>query len=233
MMPDKKGPAGRGFSGLEGMVSDVSAEARQPKPTATPQSNPGPKPAPQGAPQVPPAASRRAVSSTPAEKREPENVVFAPPSKGASAKGWFIGIGIVVVLLWFWGSSGTDDASPPKYTPSATYQSAPAAPTYQPEPRSAPVYSESRPPVGAGHVLDLSQIRYCLAESIRIESMRNFLDDTSEEAVDAFNEFVGDFNARCASYRYRTGTLESARFDVEARRSQLVAQGYARAMQYR
>jgi hypothetical protein len=82
-------------------------------------------------------------------------------------------------------------------------------------------------------VLDSSQIRYCLAEKIRIESMRHYLDDDSDEAVDAFNGFVGDFNARCGSYRYRSGALESARLDVEARRSQLVAEGYARAIGHR
>jgi hypothetical protein len=88
--------------------------------------------------------------------------------------------------------------------------------------------SETQPPVGRGLTLERPQIRWCVAEDIRLEAGRRALHGDRKGDVQRFNEMVQDFNARCASYRYRSGMLQSVRGEVEARRSQLEADGAAR-----
>lgn len=51
----------------------------------------------------------------------------------------------------------------------------------------------------------------------------------SETSVDAFNAEVNDYNARCSNFRYRSGTLEGIRSEVEANRTALTRQGVASA----
>jgi hypothetical protein len=150
-------------------------------------------------------------------------VVVAPQSGGSSGKGWLIVVGIGVLVLVVWGNSGN------KGTPSASYAPASSSTSSQQDYRPAPTYTEERPPAGTGHVLNASQIRYCLAEDIRLEAMRSYLNNYSERAVYAFNLAINDYNSRCGSFRYRSGALQAARRDVEARRGELQAQGFARA----
>lgn len=87
---------------------------------------------------------------------------------------------------------------------------------------------ESMPPTGQNVLLSAPQIRYCLAEEIRIDGSKSSVDNYSDSGVDLFNAYVADFNSRCGSFRYRTGALESARRDVEPYRSQLQAEGRSR-----
>lgn len=87
---------------------------------------------------------------------------------------------------------------------------------------------ESMPPIGQNLLLSTPQIRYCLAEEIRIDSSKSSVDNYSDSDVDLFNAYVADFNSRCGSFRYQTGTLEAARLETESNRSQLEAQGKRR-----
>lgn len=216
-----KDAGGKGFSGLKGMISDVSTEARQTESAARPQ----PEARARGA--ETPAQGERDQHSTPspASRREEPVVVVAPRSGGSSGKGWLIAIGIVIVILVVWSNSGTRGT--PSY--STAPPSPPSPPASQREYRQPPSNTEEKPPVGTGHVLNASQIRYCLSEDIRVEAMRQSLNNYSERAVYAFNMAVNDYNSRCASFRYRAGALESVRRDVEARWAELQAQGIARA----
>ena len=79
----------------------------------------------------------------------------------------------------------------------------------------------SRPSVGRGRRLSLSEIRWCLRQDIRLEAIRSVVSLSSY--VDRFNELVRDYNARCASYRYRSGSLSKARSDVGAVRDKIEA----------
>lgn len=81
------------------------------------------------------------------------------------------------------------------------------------------------PPVGQNLVFSTAQIRYCLAEDIRIDSAKAEINKHIESDVDRFNAMVEDYNRRCGSFRYRSGALESARRDIEPYRSQLQVEG--------
>jgi hypothetical protein len=83
---------------------------------------------------------------------------------------------------------------------------------------------------GKGLVLNGPQIRYCLSEKIRIESWEGQVSDKSAMAVSAFNAAVEFYNSRCSSYRYRTGTIESIKAQVEANRALLTQEGFDSAV---
>jgi len=92
----------------------------------------------------------------------------------------------------------------------STYQpSAPRVAT--PAPTPAPATSaavETRPPVGQGLTLNRSQIRYCVFQGQRLDTIRTL--STTNYQIDRFNALIGDFNSRCSSFRYRSGDLSAA-----------------------
>lgn len=71
----------------------------------------------------------------------------------------------------------------------------------------------------------MAQIRYCLAQSIRIDGADPLVNNYSQREVNAFNAMVDDYNSRCSDYRYYEGTLSRARGDIEPLRSSLLAEG--------
>ena len=207
---------GKGFAGLASLVSDVDTalpppDKKEPAGTSgTSTSNPRP---------TAHTAQPQPQSSQPQTYREPPQ----PPS-GSSGGKWVFGIAAVIGVLWLIGQSNNSTTAPaPTYTPSA--QS--TAPSYtQPAQPQAPVRpQESKPTVGQGLVLSTAQIRYCLAEDIRIDGARSALNSYSDSDVDQFNAMVADYNSRCGNYRYRSGALESARREIEPYRSQLQSEG--------
>jgi len=96
----------------------------------------------------------------------------------------------------------------------------------QPQAPSRPV--EDRPPIGRNIVLSTAQIRYCLAEKIRLEAAESVINKRVHSDVVSFNSYIEDYNSRCAEFRYREGTLESARRDIEPHRSELGNEGRSR-----
>lgn len=89
------------------------------------------------------------------------------------------------------------------------------------------------PPVGQNQVLSTAQIRYCLAEDIRMESAKSAFNNYIESDVDRFNAMVADYNSRCSSFQYQTNNrgrndLNSAQRDIEPFRSQLQSEGRSR-----
>lgn len=80
-------------------------------------------------------------------------------------------------------------------------------------------FSSKMPPVGINDVHSISEIRWCLAQHIRIDAVRTL--NKTQANVARFNRWVDDYNSRCGSYRYRQGNLESARRDVEPYRSEI------------
>lgn len=209
---------GKGFAGLSSLVSDVDTTPPPPAPkteSAGSTTSTG-RPASQAAqPQSQQPTQRQAYQEPP------------QPSSGSSGGKWILGIAAVVGLLWLIGQSDKNTPSPsPAYSPPA--QS--AAPSYSPpaQPQAPSVPQESKPPVGQDLVFSTAQIRYCLAEDIRMEGAKAALNNYSDSDVDRFNAMVADYNSRCGRFRYRSGALESARRDVEPYRSQLQAEGRSR-----
>jgi len=210
----KKGE-GKGFAGLSSLVSDVDttlppASKAEPAPGAAGAG----RPAPQSA-QPQPQPSQRQTYQEPAQ----------PPSSGSSGGKWVLGIAAVIGVLWLIGQSDKNTTSPaPAFSPPAQT----ATPSYSPQPAEPQAPSrpqESMPPVGQNQVLSTAQIRYCLAEDIRMESAKSTINNYIESDVDRFNAMVADYNSRCGSFRYRSGALESARRDIEPYRSLFQAEG--------
>lgn len=74
---------------------------------------------------------------------------------------------------------------------------------------------ETLPQVGNGLVLSIAEIRYCLAQNIRLVAVKSTLNPNSNTEVDMYNFLVSDFNSRCSNYRYNRGDLEIAQYEVE------------------
>lgn len=197
----KKGE-GKGFAGLSSLVSDVDTTP----PTAAKEESAASAPSTEHpAPQV--------AQPQPSQPHQTYQEPAQPSSSGSSGGKWVMGIAAVIGVLWLIGQSDKSPTSPaPAYSPPAEPQ-APSRP------------QESMPPVGQDLVFSTAQIRYCLAEDIRIEGARSALNNYIDSDVDRFNVKVADFNIRCGNFRYRSGALESARRDIEPHRVELYMQG--------
>lgn len=175
---------------------------------------------------------------------------------------WLLGLGALVGLFWLVGNSGRSNIPDRSYddivrnmaaersnsgngsAPSASeyLRDAPASmrttsesalQDHSPVPPRAPGRpSEVKPPTGRNNVLTQAQIRYCLAEQIRIDAAEAIVSEYSESDVDQFNELVNDYNSRCGQYRYRAGSLENARAEVEPHRASLQAEGRGRFVRH-
>lgn len=199
----------KGFAGLSSLVSDVDMSP--------------PLAAGKG-PTADARASRDASlwssrAAQPKPQRNQRRTYQEPPapSSGASGRKWVLGIVAVIGALWFVSeATKKPPSSPPPYT-----QSAPRKQTLsRPE--------EVKPPVGQDLVFSIGQIRYCLAEDIRINGAKSVLNRYYNSEVDRFNAMVVDFNSRCGSFRYRSGALESARRDIQPYWNQLHVEGRSR-----
>ena len=140
------------------------------------------------------------TSTTTTTTTTAQHVPALSSSKSSTFK-WLLGIGIAIGVIWLANQGGGSTPSKP----------------------SRP--SESKPSIGTNHLLSAAEIRYCLAESIRIDAARNVLDKQSSSHIAQFNHYVGDYNSRCSKYRYRDGALERARRDINPYRGQIRAEG--------
>ena len=229
---EKQGES-RGFAGLSSLVSDVDMTLLPPDkqaasgsgalssakpPTASENTQPRPQPTP---------------NTQPRPQLTHEHPVQEPskPTTGMSTGKWMLGIAAVVGVLWFIGAANKEPSSTAtSYSPSARN----TAPSYSAAPAQPHVSSrleEVQPPVGQNLVLSTAQIIYCLAEDIRIDSASTVVNNNSDFDVNRFNSMVTDYNSRCASFRYKTGALESARRKIDPYRSQIQAEGRNRFAQ--
>ncbi len=203
---DHRKKEAKGFAGLSDLVPEVDAT---PPPVA--RSEPGVSTG--GTPPPTTTASSPPPAKPPNQNRP--RPVAPPPSSDSSAGKWVLGIALVFGVLWLIGQAEKKPSSRSAGTPGAATQ----APT-RPE--------ESKPPIGQDLVFSTAQIRYCLAEDIRMDAAKLVLNNYSDSDVDQFNAMVSDYNSRCGSFRYRSGALESARRDIEPYRSQLQTEGRSR-----
>jgi len=140
---------------------------------------------------------------------------------------WLLGLGAGIGVLWLLASM--NDSPVPRPSQQMPNQSAPTItpPFDQLDSRSSRL-AEEIPSAGTNLVLGPTQIRYCLAEDIRIDAARSALNEYLQFDVDRFNAMVSDYNSRCGNFRYRKGSLESARAEIERRRPTLEAEGRSR-----
>ncbi|MCM8627088.1 hypothetical protein [Accumulibacter sp.] len=217
-MSDNKND-GKGFAGLDSMVSDVTDDVRNvisklPQPRQEPPRAPPPSPLPVQSepvqPQPAPPLSRPAP--------------IASGKQPSGGKNWLVWGGIILFLIWVFGNSGksnnnTSYSPPPSSSSSSSYAPAPA-----PVPAPAPAVVSSageKPPVGNGLSFNREQIRYCLTEKYRVSAIESIVDNTRSGEVAAYNAMVDDYNSRCSHFRYRRGMLESVRSEVDARANEI------------
>lgn len=201
----------KGFAGLDSMVSEVEPH----RPT-----------------RAEPTVPREEPQS---EAPELQRIYQSKPesSGGSSGKWWAVGISLVILFIWIGNSDNKTASQAPSYAaaaPEATPIYTPA-PSYVSEP--SPTYAsnaEEKPPIGRGLLFNQAQIRYCLSEKLRMSAWQNQVNRYSETSVNAFNDAVNDYNARCSDYRYQSGMLESVRAEVDANRQALAVQGMANAV---
>ncbi len=221
---------GKGFAGLSSLVSNIdSSSVNSGRPSTALPSNEA-LPVTAAPDQAPLPAQPRLQPQT-----QTNYQALAQPSGMGSISKWLIGISVVLVLIWLVsqsdkGSSGTA----PSYSSANTSSSTPTSPPVWQQPAAptpAQVTSrptEETPPVGSGKILTAPQIRYCTAESIRLDAAKEVINQYNDSDIDRFNALVADYNSRCVDYQYRKGVLETARREVERFRSDYVVQGRQR-----
>lgn len=200
----------KGFGGLSDLASRVEIPAAPPVSAPQPQTSESPRSnAHVTLPIRPPSLDRKSESK---------------PSRFLAADKWIVGGALAVVgLVYLFGGSRSREAPSSRSDTAASMKPPPPAPVWT----SIPV--ESTPPLGTGLTLSNDQIRYCLSQKIRLTEWNQHVNQYSTTSVSSFNAGVEDYNARCGDFRYRTGTLENVRSEVEGRRLQLQAEARARA----
>jgi len=204
------GKKGKGFAGLDSMVSDVSEDvktaANVSPPTVSPKNLPSAAPSPQAATTESRPAPAESSSSS---------------GSGTSSLGWVIA-GIAVLVIWIANSgSGNKTQTPTTSSPTPTYST--PAPASAPAPVPASISDEQKPPVGRDNVLNIPQIRWCNREKVRIEAIESVINNAYEREVVNFNTKVSDYNSRCGEFRYRRGNVEQVDRELASERESIAA----------
>ncbi len=221
----------RGFAGISSLVSDV-APMLEGVSMAPPKSDG----------QAPVASGSDAETVGQREKPDPRLSAAQPaskPSDKSNAEVWLLCIGALGALMWMSFKLSGHSTPPPTPAPVAEAPAFSAPPpVHQPsvEIEQPPVEqdrgpsraAEVVPPTGTENILNEGQIRYCLAEEIRLDAAKSAIDLTIRADVDRFNETIKDFLGRCSRFRYMPGVLERARSAVERHRDAFIAEGRAR-----
>jgi hypothetical protein len=165
-----------------------------------------------------PNGARATALPAPSSPPRDQEVYQGAPARGAilTSRGKLVVGGLIAAgVIWAIADQGNNSTTGPT-RPAATYTPAPEPPI------------EARPPVGTDIVLSDAQIRYCLSEKIRLDGAQSAVNTHRQSDVDRFNVMIDDYNSRCGSFRYRPGTLEAARAQVDAKQFQLQSEGAAR-----
>lgn len=221
----------KGFSGLSDLVSEVSGIDEPIKPEPKVETKPS-------TPKQPPPPEREAAPAEPeritTNSSPPIETVSSGKSAGGSGGKWILGIIGVIFVIWLINSGDQNNKkpsySPPSSSQSYSYPQNSAAPVVQtPSTTQSSGLQYTKPSVGTNNVLSVPEIHWCIREGIRIEAMRDVIDNNA--GIDEFNRTVNDYNSRCGSYRYRQGSQSQAERDVEPYRSQIVAEAISEARQ--
>lgn len=215
---------GKGFAGLSSLVSDV--DVTSPSAPCTQSASVAPD---NGNDLLP----TRSLPTTRPGIEEPTQ-----SSAGGSSEGkWMVGLALAIIgVLWLVGEfDATKTPNVPTQSPPARISSPSDSSQIQwlpaSQPRSLPRPTESKPPVAQSLVLSREQIRYCLAEDIRLDGARSAINTRIDYDVDRFNAMVNDYNSRCGNFRYRNNALKDAQRDLDPFRSQIQLEGRSRFTQ--
>ena len=87
------------------------------------------------------------------------------------------------------------------------------------------LFGAVRPVSGTERPFNQAEIRWCLAERIRLEAAGANIDRTKGDAVDAFNRAARGYNASCGYYTYRHEDRVAAERDVNAWENEIRTEG--------
>ena len=205
----------RGFAGLASLASSLEEEDRSPTQEETEAEERFP---------VTEAEQVQAVAGTPTQSIEEDRGVASGRVNASRSRSsfpkwpWLVLIGLAALYVFDTAQksnrkSGSSSTNTPQIDPGAQV----SAPARKPQ-LSDLEFAE--PPVGRDNALNVAQIRWCLREKIRIETLRLML--ATNPQIAEFNRLVSGYNNRCGSYRYRQGALARARREVERHRSEIV-----------
>lgn len=229
-----------GFAGLSSFVTDVDRALTEADRIAAGPMAPAPSPA------------------SPSQQPTPvHHDGGAIPAGLKKIGGWVVGIGLIIaVKACIFGGVHAVSSSGSSYPTTAT-EEAPAIQTEAVAPASdesgtaAEPYgddaistedtsateddgSEARPEAGAA-TLSRSELRYCMAEDIRMSGQKaelNSLEYSDVERfnqnVDQFNDAANDYNNRCSGRSVMNRDQDALSSEIESRRSELEAEGRGR-----
>ena len=215
----------KGFAGINSLVSAVDIEKTSSASSITTQSSRARKSGPSTASvsQSQSIQNKRKSSSPHISKRK---------SLKISNIAWAL-MAVAVVALIGWGGYLPDEVLSNLSTNSPRKSSGITAPVPRETRTTSNQLYESQPVIGESTLFSRSQLHYCLAEDIRLRSIRSYLDSSKNGEVYWFNSLIGDYNARCGRFRYRPGDLEISRDNVNRFRTQLESEGLNRLLRFR
>ena len=230
-MADDNDKNKKGFSGLSDLASNVSGidEPINLEPTVEVKPSTLKQPPQPQREAASSEAERKTTSSPP-----PIETLSSSKSSGGSRAKWTLGIIGIIFVSWLIHNALQSNKKPsytrPLSSQSNSYpQSIPAPALQTPSTTQSAGLQYTKPSVGTNYVLSIPEIRWCIREGIRIEAMRDVIDKNA--GIDEFNSIVNNYNSRCGNYRYRKGSQSRAESDVEAYRSQIVAEAIREARQ--
>ena len=78
-------------------------------------------------------------------------------------------------------------------------------------------YIEMKPSKSSSSALNMNELRYCLSEQIRLDSVKNIINDYFQEDIDRYNGLVNDYNNRCKNRKYYETAFTKANKEVNDR----------------
>lgn len=189
------------------------------------------------APLVAAASRARAIQPDPGPRKAAptapvRTAATARPAPDKGSKGWLWGLAAAIVAAFWIYTEDTSSRStssrrelPTGYSPSVSISQATPAPVHRTSPIMAqplapqntstaagssvpaPTLTETMPAIGYQHILNASEILYCLNQRNRLGAMNNI----GSAAHETLNTLIDDFNRRCANYRYNERDLATAR----------------------
>ncbi len=129
---------------------------------------------------------------------------------------------IIYNVMYYPSNRGTYQAPTPRATTPRVVTPRVTSPRTATPSSTQIATQESIPPIGQGLTLNRSQVRYCVFQGKRLDSMRS-LANTNRQ-INRFNGLIDDFNSRCANYRYRSGVLSSIEREAASKANALRAE---------
>ncbi|MGZ5232327.1 MAG: hypothetical protein ACXWC3_20100 [Burkholderiales bacterium] len=217
------GKKGKGFAGLDALVSDVSDIPEERAILAS-----SPVEVPVFERQVPEPATRAVPPKPQARPAGP-----AKATDTEKAAYFWVAVCLIIFTIWVFnsGSRSSHHVDAPVLTEAPTQSSPPALEAAPTSPAPAPTALDERMPgVGYNNVLGIPEIRWCQRQQIEIDAIQTIVSDERAYEVEHFNAKVNDYNSRCGNFRYRRGHLEQVQQEFALERESIASKAKSQWM---